>query len=1092
MIIPDATDASDDSAAQDFLFAAFALASKNASHLIQSTQEEGAFFTTITFSGGDFGFNSINPKTSPVYGGLAGLTKTADIEWKNVLCRALDMPGDPNQVKKNAENAVALMMTQGAVEMGLNGDQCVIPVLEPKHIELEIIQLGADDVVVITGGAKGVTAECALHLAKACSPRIVLLGRSPAPFQEPEWLQDLTDPGEMKKAILTQEYKDKKATPSDIQKRYQAILSNRSIQKNINRIAEHASQTKYLSADIRDAVQVTKIFNIIRNTIGPVSAVIHGAGVLQDKLIAEKTPEQFKRVFETKVKGLEAILEAGKSHPLKYLVLFSSVAARFGNKGQCDYAMANEVLNKKAQAHANANPQCRCTSINWGPWAGGMVNVGLKKEFSKRGIELIPLKSGAEQLLIEMGNPDKKCIEVVIGAALNSPTPKKKVPLKKVLLQTMGTKASPIINHHKINHEPVVPLALMAELFAHAGEKNNQDLKFIGLDEMRLLKGITPGDKELPVQVNLAENIPEGGMESAPTTLTSQDNSGIETVHAKGIVLLRTHIPEPPVLADAAFMDLQPYGMSAEEAYEKVLFHGKGLQCIKAINGVSPKGIEVMVCPAPDTNQWYASPHSKSWAIDPMMLDAAFQAVILWTYEKRHQVCLPSYFSNLRVYSSYGQHTGNIRIIFTVNHEARHKVQGYFTFLDETDTPIASVMGFEAIIDPGLLDKFKAKPLFNKNKILAFAQGNPSKAFGTPYEIFDKQREIARLPRPPYFFMDRVITADHTQWEMRSGGWIETEYEIPENEWYFTANRTNTMPFCILLEIALQPCGWLAAYAGSALKSDDRLHFRNLGGKADFIKNVYQNSGTLAVRARMTDVSHAGGMIIQDFEVQVLNQGQMIYRGTTTFGFFTGKALSNQVGIRNSQLSIELKNAPESTRITFENDSPITPDDISLSQNSGMPSKALRMIDSIDYLSFDDGLYQSGCIKASKQVDPDEWFFHAHFYQDPVCPGSIGVESFLQLLRFYLIKKYDIDLNNYEPIMTEVHSHQWIYRGQIIPSNNTIEIQAHIKETSDQDKQYTITADGALTVDGICIYEMKDFSIQFASVDSIVKMISLT
>jgi len=129
-----------------------------------------------------------------------------------------------------------------------------------------------------------------------------------------------------------------------------------------------------------------------------------------------------------------------------------------------------------------------------------------------------------------------------------------------------------------------------------------------------------------------------------------------------------------------------------------------------------------------------------------------------------------------------------------------------------------------------LNEKFKNKPLFSKESILAFAQGNPSQAFGEPYKVFDKKREIARLPRPPYFFMDRVLKADHPQWEMKSSGWIEAQYDIPENEWYFKANRTDTIPFCILLEIALQPCGWLAAYAGSALQSEDRLHFRNLGG----------------------------------------------------------------------------------------------------------------------------------------------------------------------------------------------------------------------------------------------------------------------
>ncbi len=104
---------------------------------------------------------------------------------------------------------------------------------------------------------------------------------------------------------------------------------------------------------------------------------------------------------------------------------------------------------------------------------------------------------------------------------------------------------------------------------------------------------------------------------------------------------------------------------------------------------------------------------------------------------------------------------------------------------------------------------------------------------------------------------------------MTPGGWIETQYDVPPGAWYFKANHTRTMPFCILLEIALQPCGWLAAYAGSALHSKDRLHFRNLGGSARWVDSVFQDDGTLTVRVRMTDVSKAGGMILQTFDMQV-------------------------------------------------------------------------------------------------------------------------------------------------------------------------------------------------------------------------------
>jgi len=122
-------------------------------------------------------------------------------------------------------------------------------------------------------------------------------------------------------------------------------------------------------------------------------------------------------------------------------------------------------------------------------------------------------------------------------------------------------------------------------------------------------------------------------------------------------------------------------------------------------------------------------------------------------------------------------------------------------------------------------------------------------------------------------------------------------------------------------------------------------------------------------------------------------------------------------------------------------------------------------------------MYEKGYVKATKKVDPSEWFFNAHFYQDPVCPGSLGIESFIQMIRFFLLKKFDIPMDSYEPRMSSGQSHEWIYRGQIIPTNKKIELHAHIKEIFCENDDYSIIADGVLIVDGICIYEMINFGL---------------
>ena len=136
--------------------------------------------------------------------------------------------------------------------------------------------------------------------------------------------------------------------------------------------------------------------------------------------------------------------------------------------------------------------------------------------------------------------------------------------------------------------------------------------------------------------------------------------------------------------------------------------------------------------------------------------------------------------------------------------------------------------------------------------------------------MFDEERVIARLPGPPYSFLDRIVAVEPEAWVLKPGGWIEAEYDMSPDAWYFKADRSSSMPFCVLLEIALQPCGWLAAYLGSALRSENDLKFRNLGGNAVLHRMIFPEEKTLTIRARMTKVSEAADMIIEHFDFKVL------------------------------------------------------------------------------------------------------------------------------------------------------------------------------------------------------------------------------
>jgi 3-hydroxymyristoyl/3-hydroxydecanoyl-(acyl carrier protein) dehydratase len=209
-------------------------------------------------------------------------------------------------------------------------------------------------------------------------------------------------------------------------------------------------------------------------------------------------------------------------------------------------------------------------------------------------------------------------------------------------------------------------------------------------------------------------------------------------------------------------------------------------------------------------------------------------------------------------------------------------------------------------------------------------------------------------------------------------------------------------------------------------------------------------------------------MIIQHYSYSVDSVLGSIYVGTTYFGFFSKKALADQIGIRDAD-----RYQP-------------TPDEVSRGMSFPYPDEhpyqinKMRMIDEISLYTADGGPVGLGYIRGTKKVNPDEWFFKAHFYQDPVCPGSLGLESFIQLLKVIAVDRWGVRPTFGFEEITLNSPHQWIYRGQIIPSDHLVTVEATVQAIDDY--QRIITAAGFLIVDGRVIYEMKNFTLKYLDI----------
>lgn len=352
--------------------------------------------------------------------------------------------------------------------------------------------------------------------------------------------------------------------------------------------------------------------------------------------------------------------------------------------------------------------------------------------------------------------------------------------------------------------------------------------------------------------------------------------------------------------------------------------------------------------------------------------------------------------------------------------------------------------------------------LYGPDKILAYSNGNPSEAFGEPYKVFDKDRILARLPGPPYQFLDRIVETKGQPFVLKAGAAATAEYDIPRDAWYFRENGQATMPFAVLLEVALQPCGWLAAYCGSALTSPIDLSFRNLGGDAVQYVEITPETGTLVTSVVMTKVSQSGGMIIQNYDMTMTDgNGRLVYKGKTEFGFFTKESLSQQVGLRGAKQFVP-STAPRT--LSLKGGTP------------ALPGPMLLMLDSVE--QYDNaGPKGLGALIGRRAVNPNEWFFAAHFYQDPVCPGSLGLESFIELMKCHARDRWP-GAGRFESMVLG-KTHKWLYRGQYTPVNKNVEVQCWI--TGVDEATETLTADGYLLRDGLVVYEMRDFTLKVNS-----------
>ncbi len=630
----------------------------------------------VTMLGGAFGRNGRCGPGLPAGAGTSGLLKTLRLEWPEVWVRMVDI--DATSVTGLPQRLLAeLAALEGPEEVGYeDGARTRFELAAaPTLVSSAVGPLPAATWVVLAlGGARGITAEVLRDLLLP-GMTLILIGRSPEPDPEEGFTRGIDDTSTLRR-LFTERAREgqQKPVPAEIDRAIRTLRRNREIRANLDAFRSAGAAVEYHAVDVTDGDQLAAIVADVYRRHGRIDALLQGVGVIEDKLLLDKSSESFDRVFDTKVDSTYLLCRHLQPSDLKVALLFASVAGRTGNRGQSDYAGANEVLNRFAWwMHLNW-PTTRVISINWGPWdITGMATDAVKERFRQRGVIPIPPAAGCQFVREELAHGDPDDVEVVAGIfdVQKEPEPPRPIagpsisrglmpalPLLREAPRPAGSTGEVTqgyrfsidqdlyLDHHRLDGVSVVPAVVAMELLAELTQAGWPQYTVAEVRSMRVLHGITLLD-DAPKDVLLW-----AGQTSAPSTDTIEVEARIaspktQRLHYGATLLLSSTAPGLDVEHPEPLKTGDP--VDAGTIYGQHCFHGPRLQLLAAIDRLDGSGADGSAITSNPGNLLASAPGAGHWLFDPGLLDALLQSTIVWARAQKNTHPLPTAFKRVRM-----------------------------------------------------------------------------------------------------------------------------------------------------------------------------------------------------------------------------------------------------------------------------------------------------------------------------------------------------------------------------------------------------------------------------------------------------------
>ncbi|MFF4214490.1 SDR family NAD(P)-dependent oxidoreductase [Streptomyces sp. NPDC001796] len=544
--------------------------------------------------------------------GAAGMAKTLHLEAPDVTTTVVVLP-DPEALTQEeaaelaARIAADAAMTEDFAEVWYDATgRRSVPVLRALPAAGSAAapsMFGKDDVLLVTGGGKGITAEAALALVQDTDAALALLGRS--------------DPAE-----------------------------DAELAANLKRVRASGVRFRYIRADVTAADEVKAALEEVRRELGPVTAVLHGAGRNEPQALVNLDEDTFRRTLAPKIDGLKTVLTAIDDAPLRLLVTFGSIIGRAGLRGEGDYATANDWLTDLTRRYGEENPGCRCLAVEWSVWSGSGMGerLGVLESLMREGISPIPVADGVAILKDLITDPDTPSAVVVMGRAEGLPTitlEPRELPLGRFLERPrvhypgieliadadLSAADDPYLGDHALDGDLLFPAVLGFEALAQAASALTGRTTVPALTDVEFLRPIVvPADGRTTARVLVLAD----GPDTVRAAVRSSE-TGFQTDHFRATLrydISSTTDAAGPVETSDPEIPLRP----ADELYGSVLFQGARFQRLLGYRQLTARSCVAQLSSL-SRRDWFGEFHPADLVLtDPGTRDALMHSI---------QCCVP-------------------------------------------------------------------------------------------------------------------------------------------------------------------------------------------------------------------------------------------------------------------------------------------------------------------------------------------------------------------------------------------------------------------------------------------------------------------